>query len=179
MKKREKTFVENEIENEQQKSEKKPDNKISFRQVFASLPPVLMTVMLKRLYLGIGVFVLTIVAIFVLKDTLCLVGFLISLLSLYMALNIVWEYGDDKIRVARMYVCKSSRRRKGQVEVILRDASITNIVAQDFETYKYTISTASKADFENIEAGTIMDVYISITNPNAIIGYEILGNATT
>lgn len=163
-----KNFVEQEAENA---------NKLTFRQAYASLPSVLMTLVIKRILLGVAILILTVIVLFVMRDIMCCVGFLIALLSFYLALDIIWKYGEDKIMVARMYVCKSSRKRKGQLDVILRDAAVTDIVAQDFDTYKYTITAATKADIGNIDAGTIMDIYIFTNNPNAIIAYEILGNA--
>lgn len=179
MKKREKTFVDNEIEKEQQKNKSKPENKISFRQAFGSLPPVLMTTVMKRFGIAAIVLILTIVMLFVSKDVMICAGFLLALLAAYLGLDIIWKYADDKILVARMRVCKATVARKGQVRVILRDAQITNVVAQDFETYKYSISIAAKEDRENITEGTIMDIYICQNAPNAVLAYEILGSDAT
>lgn len=163
-----KNFVEQEAENA---------NKLTFRQAYAELPSVLMAAVVKRLILGVAVLLLTIVALFVTKDLTCCAGFLVALLAFYLALDIVWKYAEEKIMVARMYVCKSSIRRKGQLDVILRDATIQDIVAQDFDTFKYRISTVSKADVENITAGTIIDIYFFKNATDNIIAYEILGNA--
>lgn len=166
----EKSFAEAEIETEQNEVQK-----MTFRQAIAQLPEILMVVALKRFGIAAMAFLATLVMLFISKDWYCCGGFLISLLAVYLGLDIIWKFAENKILIARTVVCKVHRGRKGQLHVTLRDANVQDIVKENFETIKVDIN-ANARDRDNIIPGTVMDIYFCESAPNAIIAYELLGD---
>lgn len=170
MKTEEKAFTETEIENEKQEV-----IKLNFRQAIAQLPEVLMTIVLKRFGLAAAALVITLVMFFITKDWYCFGGLILSLMAVYLGLDIIWKFGDDKIMVARIIVCKVYRRRKGQLHVIIRDANVQDIVKEDFETFRVVINANIK-DRDNIIPGTVMNIFFTENAPGTVLTYEILGD---
>lgn len=170
MKAKEKSFVETEIKNEKQEV-----IKLNFRQSIAQLPEVLMTVVLRRFGLAAIALAITLIMFFITKDWYCFGGFLLSLMAAYLGLDIIWKFGDDKIMVARIVVCKVHRKRKGQLHVIIRDANVQDIVKEDFDTVRVIINANIK-DRDNIIPGTVMDIFFMENAPGTVLTYEILGD---
>lgn len=152
--------------------------KLGFRQTLAMLPRVLMAEVIKRFGAALLVLLLTVTMLLLSKDVMYSVGFILVLVLAYLGLDIVWKYSDNKILVARMIVCKATRsiRHRDRYHVILRDASIQDLVGQDYETFKYDLTVAVR-DRETLSSGTILDIYISESAPHAILAYEVLGEA--
>lgn len=173
-----KSWAEEEMTREKKAPITEPAEKLGFRQALAMLPRVLMTEVLKRFGAALLVLLLTVAMLLLSKDAMYSIGFILVLVIAYLGLDIVWKYGDNKILVARMIVCKATRsiRQRDRFHVILRDASIQDLVGQDYETYKYDLTVAAR-DRETLSAGTILDIYISESAPHAILAYEILGEA--
>lgn len=173
-----KPWAEEEMVREQTDPATEPVEKLGFRQTLAVLPRVLMAEVLKRFGAALLILLLAVAMLFLSKDAMYSIGFILALVFAYLGLDIIWKYGDNKILVARMIVCKANRsiRQRDRFHVILRDASIQDLVGQDYETYKYDLTVAAR-DRDAISAGTILDVYISENAPHAILAYEILGEA--
>lgn len=168
----EKTWLDEELAQEQKME------KLTFRQAISQLPQILMHEVIKRLGTAVIVTLVTIAMIILTKDWMYAVGFLLALLATYLGLDIIWKFGEGKILVARMLVCKSNRslRQRNKYHVILRDASIEDLAGKEIDTFKYDL-TVSARDIGNITTGTILDIFISEAAPHAILAYEILGEA--
>jgi hypothetical protein len=153
-----------------------PEEKLTFREAMATLPRVLMVEVLKRFAVAFAVLVVTLIALFVSKDWMICAGFLLMLVAAYLGLDIIWKHGDGKLLVAKMIICKASRAigKRDKYHLILRDASIQNLVGQDYDTVKVDIIVAAR-DHDNITNGTILNIYFNKDAPTTVLAYEILG----
>lgn len=150
--------------------------KLSLRAVLQQLPPTLMTQTLKRFgSAALMVALITIMALLA-KDWHYCLGYIVALFAAYSGMDIIWKYGEGKIHAVRMVLCKAYRQvlRKNQIVIILRDASVSNLTTQEFETYKYSIEVPAREQ-PMLTPGTVLNVYICETAPNNILAYEILG----
>lgn len=149
---------------------------INLRQAMQALPPSLQAEVLKRFGTALLALLITIVMVCIFRDWTYFGGLLIVLLAIYLALDIIWKYTEGKIHVARMIVCKATPvwHNKNQVDVILRDATIENLLVQEVETYKFQLSV-SRRERGSITAGTVMNIYVSESAPHAVLTYDILG----
>lgn len=163
-------------EQEHQVHPEETPEKMSLRKAIQILPSPLQTEVLKRFGTALLALLVTIVMVCMFRDWTYCGGLIISLLAVYLGLDIIWKYVEGKIHMARMVVCKAMPvwHNKNQVDVILRDASIENLLVKEIETYKFQIGV-SRRNRGTITAGTVMDVYVSESAPHAVLAYEILG----
>lgn len=147
----------------------------SLKATWKEMPSALQRLVLSRLGTMLLTVLLTIAAIAIMKDRIYAVGFLLALLSAYLAFDILWKFAGGKIYVAKVVVCKANRITLNKhMRITLRDASVTDITSQEFETYQYVI-VPSKHDCNSITAGTVMNIYFTEDAPNTILTYTLLG----
>ena len=154
--------------------------KIPFRQAFALLPRVLMIEVLKRIGIAILAAFATLLMTIISKDWMYCAGFFLAALAAYLGLDIVWKFSCNKVMVARMLICKSTRsiRQRNKFHVILRDATIEDVAGVNVDdTIRYDIVVAHR-DSGNMTVGTILDIYFAENAPNTVLAYEILGEKT-
>lgn len=148
--------------------------KLSFQQSLKLLPPVLLNEVITRFgaaaLMGFG----TIVMLCVSKERSWAGCILIALFPLYSAMDIVWSFASNKLLVARVVICKSRKNRRGQIDMIVRDASVTDLTAEEVETCRIRIN-AKRYDRGLITSGTILDIYIKEGSPNLALAYKIIG----
>lgn len=142
---------------------------------FFLLPAVLQKEVLKRIGGAAILLISTVIVLITTKEWLNCFGFLFALFLAYLGIDIIQKFKNGKIMVARMVVSKARKWRKsGRIHVILRDASITDITTQEVQTYSCQISASLKDRFY-ITSGTVLNIYVSESSPNAVLAYEILG----
>lgn len=144
--------------------------------VFKTMPDPLRKKVFTQVCSAICVFGVTVLAIVYTNDMMCCVGFLLSLVVLYIGLDIVWKWSERKIEYFRARVYKAKTHGNGMVRIMVRDATISDadIPTTDFQTFTYSIPVTRKMK-GLITEGTILDIYLNPANPNVVITYEIIG----
>lgn len=151
--------------------------KMGFRQAFTTLPRSLQLVFFQRMAYCLLAAMATLLTVCISKDPVYCVGFLISLFSAYLGMDIIWKYAGGKLYTAKMVVCKAQRewrKSSNQYNVILRDASIENPAKEDSETAKFRL-TVTRSDAGNITEGTVLQIYFFENAPRNVLAYDILG----
>ena len=155
--------------------ERNKDNRFPFVEWLNEMPSVLSKIVLKRIGLALVMLIITTISLFFTKDATYIMGYVITLLALCSGISPVWQFGNGKIMVARMIVCKVNRAGRKQIHVIMREAAVENVIEGVYDTFQYDI-TVDRYDKENFAEGTVVDIYFTQSEPNKVLAYEILGN---
>lgn len=152
------------------------DNKstMSLAETWQCMPKMLQQGVVNRFLTGGTAALLGVIAITITREWNYAAAFVLAIIACGTGFDILWKVSHHKVIVARAYICKAKRGHKlRQVQVILRSADVENVRKDDYETFTFNISV-QRNDLDLLTPGTLINIYYSVTAPDAILAYEIL-----